>query len=188
MTPMTVSEVSAMYHLGIKLKAGAVLFQFAVPTGRADGDQRLMLSSEEIEKATREVLGLMTSSKAPGYPDVYFCLPPEKRQKFGPEQTSLFLSSCPGGDRFLHVRADGRVSPCSWASKVAGAAVTSKKSLVDWPLADCLKDQVFDRFRLFSERINFDASFTSLISFGHLFPCQVVSKLAAVGRTESEGL
>ena len=52
---------------------------------------------------------------------------------------------CPGGERFFYISPEGFVSPCSWIKKM-DSSFTSRKSLINTPFSEIIKEDGIQRF------------------------------------------
>ena len=52
---------------------------------------------------------------------------------------------CPGGERFFYISPEGFVSPCSWVKKM-DSSFTSRKSLINTPFSEIIKEDGIQRF------------------------------------------
>lgn len=102
-----IDQHEEMVVVAKKLGVKKVNFAILVPVGRAKENREMLIDESQYPKIYSNIEKLTEKYKDE--------IAVEIKRQHGVSDKCL---SCPGGDLILHIDARGKVSPCSWVSKI----------------------------------------------------------------------
>ena len=103
-----VDQLEDMVVLAKSLNVMKLNFNILVPVGRAKNNTEILIDTSRYHEVYENVNLLIQK-----YKDETFDIDIKRRHKLTKESVS-----CPGGETIFHINSHGKVSPCSWISKI----------------------------------------------------------------------
>lgn len=132
--------LAEMADLALELHANELFYNWLVPVGRARDREDIRVGPENYFPTAEKLRALQEEYKG--------------KLNIGFHRFALIddgFANCPGGRSIIHVNDDGRISPCSWISKLDGS-YTTKESMTETPLDRLLETDEIRGFRDMADR------------------------------------
>ena len=128
-------DIKEIIEFLVSLKVDEVVFSWPVSVGRLSYNSQLSLSPDLHEKISNRIREYREQYKN----EIIVSMHRDRTFMPCPE-------ICPGAMTLFHVYPDGKMSPCSWASKLDKNFISSD-SLIDKTLQDIIASALFQKWR-----------------------------------------
>lgn len=130
-----INDIKQIIEFLVSLSVNEVVFSWPVSVGRLSYNSQLSLPPNLHEKISNLICEYREKYKN------VIIVSMHRDRPFSP-----CTENCPGGVNLLHIYPDGKISPCSWASKLDKDFISSD-TLIDKSLQDIIASTPFQKWK-----------------------------------------